>query len=206
MRVQTKFFVLAVALNVFTISICICSAGMLPYAFDKGKVWFLLGQDRHRGSDWTDFAGAGNSNEQTAAREFHEETMGVFSKTDDDPVKREGEGVEFAKQKIDQRFVVVHPSSGHKTFLVDVSSETECLGGVDEVKSKLEKTLARLTNLHYDGCYTEKSAFEWFEYDEFMKMIDGLGSQKMLLECRQTLKSGLDQLEKLKQNFFSEAK
>ena len=59
------------------------SAGILPYAVDNGKIFYLLGKD-WRDYGWSDFGGkcemTDASTEHTACREFYEETMGsVYS-------------------------------------------------------------------------------------------------------------------------------
>ena len=57
------------------------SAGILPYTFDQtGKLLFLLGKDND--GDWSDFGGRcefkdRNNPENTASREYYEETLGA---------------------------------------------------------------------------------------------------------------------------------
>lgn len=56
------------------------SAGVLPYAKYKNKVYFLLGKDRNDNT-WSDFGGRSEINDNnsyinTASREFYEETIG----------------------------------------------------------------------------------------------------------------------------------
>ena len=58
--------------------------GILPITHFQGKILFLIGQERggkHPGT-WSDFGGKGNAGEsfeQTAAREFHEESREAYS-------------------------------------------------------------------------------------------------------------------------------
>ena len=59
---------------------CRYSAGILPYTYYQDKCLFLLGKD-HEG-DWSDFGGRcefkdSNEPENTACREFYEETLGA---------------------------------------------------------------------------------------------------------------------------------
>ena len=56
-------------------------AGVLPYAQWNGRHVILLGVDHHRPGYWMDFGGQSDSREtpeETAAREFSEETMFCF--------------------------------------------------------------------------------------------------------------------------------
>lgn len=70
----------------FSINI-FAAAGILPYCKDTntGEILILIGYDKHR-KGWTDFGGGrhnGETNEQTAAREGHEESLGELgSETD----------------------------------------------------------------------------------------------------------------------------
>jgi len=63
------------------------SAGILPYSVDSGgNVVFLLGQDVN--GDWSDFGGRSElrdngSCQQTASREFYEETLGSVKSMED---------------------------------------------------------------------------------------------------------------------------
>ena len=59
--------------------------GVLPYAVDEGKRYYLVGREKHEdgwdgSGKWSDFGGdpEGDSAVNGAAREFHEETMGFF--------------------------------------------------------------------------------------------------------------------------------
>lgn len=57
-------------------------AGILPYTIHKGKLYFLLGKDRYE-KYWSDFGGRPdpvdeNKIENTAVREFYEETIGAI--------------------------------------------------------------------------------------------------------------------------------
>ena len=52
-------------------------AGILPYTIKNNKLYFLLGENEHKG--WKDFGGTRDNNESiinTAKREFMEETLG----------------------------------------------------------------------------------------------------------------------------------
>ena len=59
------------------------SAGILPVIFEKDKTYILLGQESN--GSWSGFAGSQDGDEtpqETAFREFHEETAGIFDKVD----------------------------------------------------------------------------------------------------------------------------
>lgn len=64
----------------------IFGAGVLPYAWKDNEIWFLLGKERRddtwEGSEkWSSFGGKRELNqtvEQTAIREFYEESMGTI--------------------------------------------------------------------------------------------------------------------------------
>ena len=65
------------------VSIKAYNAGAFPYAYHQGKIWFLLGQEPHKNQTWDDFGGKSdpedrNDTRKTAAREFAEETKGIF--------------------------------------------------------------------------------------------------------------------------------
>lgn len=77
-------------------------AGLLCYSVDPiySCVYFLLGKERHNirwptgSNQWTDFGGRTAPNdtcaEDTAAREFFEETLAVVQYFEDDPIPRTG--------------------------------------------------------------------------------------------------------------------
>ena len=59
------------------------SAGILPVIFEKDKTYILLGQESN--GSWSGFAGGQDGDEtpqETAFREFHEETADIFTEVD----------------------------------------------------------------------------------------------------------------------------
>lgn len=68
-------------------SVAFTAAGVLPYSISEGRLLFLLGKEERRTANggttyvWQDFGGAregGETEAETAAREFAEETFGLF--------------------------------------------------------------------------------------------------------------------------------
>ena len=61
------------------------AAGIIPYTFFNGTIYFLLGLERSN-NKWSGFVGGsetGETPQQTALREFHEETTMSFLKLND---------------------------------------------------------------------------------------------------------------------------
>ena len=61
------------------------AAGIIPYTFFNGNVYFLLGLEKSN-NKWSGFVGGseiGETPQQTALREFHEETTMSFLKLND---------------------------------------------------------------------------------------------------------------------------
>lgn len=87
-----KKFFLGIVISLVSLPVFIAAmqvrynAGGFPYAMHDGKIWFLLGEDPHRGNNWTDFGGKSSRSDHddtrlTAAREFAEETNNIFGNT-----------------------------------------------------------------------------------------------------------------------------
>ena len=110
---------------VFLLSTMPVYCGILPYIKEKGRIYFLIGQEAG-GNDkykWSDFSGKPKKREtpkQTAAREAAEETGYVFG----------GKG--FWAGKIKNK-------PGKYFFVANISQEVRKLGGRGAVLAKLRK-------------------------------------------------------------------
>lgn len=153
-------------------------AGVVPYMVDKGDVYLLLATDSHRkGLGYLDFGGTQDPGEtlaQTAAREAHEETMGVFSSTDSDPKKLRSQGISFFSKRLNPALKVERISrSNGLVYFVDVTSEVNRFGGRQQTVNKLYSTVRRLKRKRIGHCFTEKDSFKWFKSDVIESIIPG---------------------------------
>ena len=126
-------------------------AGVVPYVryAATGQIYFLLGKDVSR-SGWTDFGGTGKADKATAAKEAHEETMGVLAGNDSrgqkilrKPVERASAGKSFFNRKLYDRMSAEITFKGgrhsYRTYFVNVTDKVDAMGGLDEVIRKLNK-------------------------------------------------------------------
>lgn len=175
----TLIFFLICSIQVFA-----KGAGIVPfYRHTNGDVSFLLGEDHHRRGVWTDFGGKadkGESFSDAAAREGHEETMGVFSGTSKDPKKNQSQGVEFFKKRIKKQLQVQSSKNDYKTYFVDVTDAVEVIkkeaitrkfpfnSNLDAVIKKLKGTRDKIGKKKDKkwGHYKEKIDFKWVTFEE----------------------------------------
>ena len=145
-------------------------AGILPYAQDQqGQIFFLLSRDHHDG--WVDFGGAGQADKKTAAREGHEETMGVFTGHYREPVRNCATACRAieARLKSDNKMQY----GGYASYLIDVTSTVKHHGGKANIRKLLEDTRRILRRKRgIPGCYLEKRDFCWFSKQKLLRAID----------------------------------
>ncbi len=159
-----------------TIPIILKCAGVLPYAFkENNALMILLGQEDESpewvdSKKWSDFCGGpkpGESHEQSAAREWWEETMGMYGSEAVylDMVKRSG--------------IKVMPAPDVVIFLVQVPYEPlvvatynniySCIAGCKVAHPKWKG--ARYLPSCPEG-YGEKTSLMWMRYDAVVADIE----------------------------------
>lgn len=126
-------------------------AGVLPFAFDKNSIYFLLGRENHE-KLFSDFGGGRDKKEQpheTAYREFVEETMNSL------------DGNEKIKNEL-QKTETVFINEGYHTFLVEVEKN-------DTVVTTYNRIFDKLSKCRCPVGLCEKSEFKWFTPSEILE-------------------------------------
>ncbi len=145
-------------------------AGIIPYIIEGGQLYFFLGTDSHKRANGYDaFSGAldrGEDIKTGAAREGHEETMGIFSGTQDDPKAKAATGIAFLKSRIQDGLCT---GSHGTTLYINVTDRVQKIGGRDATLKLFNTTLANLKGRGYAHEYTEKENFKWFTPRDFIR-------------------------------------
>jgi ADP-ribose pyrophosphatase YjhB (NUDIX family) len=135
-------------------------AGVLPYAYDAdGKLLLLLGREAHiegwaDADMWSDFCGSPKPGEaplDAAAREFREETMGVFGSLPECAAMIIGRGT------------VVYPSPGVVIYLVHIARDSATVDAYNRIYAHL--TECRHIRAHCGDGFLEKSEIRWMPAD-----------------------------------------
>ena len=76
-------YILSVFILLSLVNICLAqkNAGIVPYFKSGGQTFILIADHQFKDRGWASFGGKhvpGETNEQTAVREFHEETKNIF--------------------------------------------------------------------------------------------------------------------------------
>ena len=127
------------------------SAGILPVIKENGKIYMLLGKDL---GGWSGFSGGQDGDEtpqETAFREFHEETIGIFPDVDISFLQRNCFHVHNAKTPTGKIFVM---------YLVDFSS-LDTKNTTYDFHTAFEKTVR--------VCEREKTSVQWVEISNVFK-------------------------------------
>ena len=128
-------------------------AGVLPYAFENNKLYFLLGKEKYE-QLFSDFGGGVDHGEkpyETAYREFVEETMNSLKETEE--VKRK------LYKSEDQ---LSYFNQGYYTYLIEISKD-------DQVVNSYNRIFNNLANCKCPVGLCEKSEFRWFTPEEILK-------------------------------------
>lgn len=137
------------------------SAGILPYAFKRGTVYFLIGKEPN--GLWADFGGGAESQDRTtkdtAAREFSEETRYVYGKyaLSRNLRKKCGQSCKQASVNYIKDHItggVQHPKRYYEMFLAHV----------DYIPASTFKRAYKVP--HY-----EKKDYAWVPADRFLSAI-----------------------------------
>jgi len=170
-------------------------AGILPYARDqRGNIFFLVSEDKHRRDVWTDFGGSGQADIDTASKEGHEETMGVFTGHYRHPYGWRRKGYAAIKKQLRSNTKRMATSKGdYATYLLDITDSVKHQNGKVNIIRHLHSTLrmlqnqkqslrkkkqrTRLTQYESDKlkrlkCFTEKRNFLWISKRDFLDSID----------------------------------
>jgi len=140
----------------------IYSAGILPYTYYKGSIYFLLGRDSD--NKWSDFGGRfepkdRNDYEATAAREFFEETLGSIYDYD------------YTKKLIKKcPKIISKTGSGHSYYMYLLK-----LQYTDLIRTKFLSTKNFISNviITIDKKYIEKNDIRWVSIETIEHSIEG---------------------------------
>ena len=127
------------------------SAGILPVIFENDKTYVLLGEE-YQG--WSGFSGRQDGDEtpqETAFREFHEETVGIFPEVD----------IKFLHKNCLHFYNTITPSKKmFVMYIVDFSSIF-----TQDTSVKFNEALKRTNN----KCEMEKTSIQWVEISNITK-------------------------------------
>jgi hypothetical protein len=151
-------------------------AGIVPYIKENNKIYFLLGLDGHRKTlGLTDFGGKADKGEtlqEAAAREGHEETMGYFSKTSNNPGSKANmnKGTKFFLDRISNGLMCHRTGNGaYGTYFVNVSD-------IVKNRSKTISDLKKIRNKMNKHSFKEKIDFKWVESNDLFNANQGTRS------------------------------
>lgn len=165
------------------------SAGILPYAKYKNKVYFLIGKDRNDNT-WSDFGGRsemndGNSFVNTASREFYEETIG--SVVDIEVIRKRLSSNENNYIKIESntlngsRYVMLITQIPYKNY-----------------KVIFNKTYSFIKYYKINKKYLEKVDMKWVSLETLLDCIDDNNDQCILRNVfRSTLQKCIPEIKSL---------
>lgn len=140
----------------------IYSAGILPYTYYKGNIYFLLGRDSD--NKWSDFGGRVEPKDKgdyelTASREFFEETLGSIYDYD------------YVKKIIKKcPKIISKTGSGHCYYMYLLK-----LNYTDITRTKFLSTKNFLKNIitNIDKKYIEKNDIRWVSIETIEHSIEG---------------------------------
>jgi len=127
------------------------SAGILPVIFENDKTYVLLGEEDGK---WSGFAGGQDGDEtpqETAFREFHEETAHIFPEVD----------YKFLRQNC---FHVYNTTTPSKKIFVMYSVDFSSLN-TESSNLQFQAALKNTTNAYE----REKSSIQWVEVSNILK-------------------------------------
>lgn len=141
------------------------AAGIVPYMIIEKTYYFLLGLERSNHL-WSGFVGGSEKNEtieQTALREFNEETGCIFE-----------EYLPFIEKKLNKKKPCMDVSGTGKNVYIYFLEFPE------ESQENIKFFMSSKKN---ESCYHEKSVLRWFTLDEIQKQRKMLYSlQTMILK------------------------
>ncbi len=160
-----------------TLNIKADGAGILPFVKEKNQIFFLVSEDRHRLGVWTDFGGKGEANIDDAAKEGHEETMGIFTGHHKKPYRQKYDAIPLLKQKLNEKMCLRKHffDCEYATYIFDATQSVRRLDGMEKTIKLFYSTLERLknkSNRYIYRCYSEKESFLWITKKELLQAID----------------------------------
>lgn len=147
-------------------------AGVIVYTMYEGRLYFLLGVDRKSG-EYTDFGGGcknGETLQQGAWREFHEESCGIFSI--------------LAENCLDNSIAVTTSKKDFAIFFIE--APTVLLN----IAPPLFHHVQNGTVLKSRKCM-ENIAIEWVDDDDFQNMIYDTDNKEMWSRIKGFLKNNM---------------
>lgn len=145
------------------------NGGVLPYAWKDGKVLICLGYEGGK-SSWSDFGGSferGETTEETAAREAHEESIGKFFKPNLDDTLADkqpnyNDGCKFMREKFSDENKVYRKD--YTFFIVEVPYVAP---------ADFLKTFATVKKRGIKNHYLEKKEIAWVEVSTLKEATKG---------------------------------
>lgn len=170
----------------------IYSAGILPYTYYKGTIYFLLGRDSD--NKWSDFGGRvepkdRSDYESTASREFLEETLG--SVYDYDTTKK-------LLKKCPK--IVSKTGSGHPYYMYLMKLEY-----TDLIRTKFYSTKNFINSVivTIDKKYIEKNDIRWISIETIEHSVEGkslIGLRNVFETTYKNFKKDINNI--IKKNIF----
>lgn len=163
----------------------IYSAGVLPYTFYKGTIYFLLGRDAD--NKWSDFGGRvepkdRSDYEATAAREFFEETLGSVYEYD------------YTKKLLKKiNKITSKTGSGHIYYMYLLKIQY-----TDLIRTKFMSTKNFISNVitTIDKKYVEKNDIRWVSIETIEHSVEGKSLINLRTVFSNTFKNYKDEIKK----------
>ena len=168
----------------------IYSAGILPFTYYKGTIYFLLGRDSD--NKWSDFGGRVEPKdkgdyEYTATREFFEETLGSVLDFD------------YTKKQLKKcPKIISKTGSGHSYYMYILKIPYS-----EIIRTKFNSTKNFLSNVvtTIDKKYVEKNDIRWISLETLQHSIEG----KSLISLRSVFvnsyKNNIQEINKYINNY-----
>jgi 8-oxo-dGTP pyrophosphatase MutT (NUDIX family) len=129
------------------------AAGIVPYITIENKKYFLVGLEKSN-NYWSGFVGKSEKNEtiqETALREFNEETACIFQEDLED----------IKKLLLNSTPVMDISGTGKNVYIYFLEFPVES-------QEKIKYFINSKASIE-DPCYHEKSILRWFSWDEIIK-------------------------------------
>jgi len=150
-------------------------AGILPYTIYKNKLYFLIGKDRYE-KYWSDFGGRSdpvdeNQIENTAVREFYEETIGAIY-----DIKIIKERIKNKKDTYTIKYI--KPNNVEYTMFILRIPYQDYRFTFNNVRNFIKYIIkCNKNNINLYKHFLEKEDIMWISYDSLIYHINNEGSK-----------------------------
>ena len=163
-------------------------AGILPVAYYRKTLFFLLGQERYLKS-WSDFGGGSHKGEipiDTAVREGYEEVNGLLGSQDE------------LKEKVDDNMILSLCYDKYTSYLFRTKYNKDLPTMFENTNQFAEVYLQDKIMQNHNGLF-EKSQIKWYSLDELQSSLDLMRNhyKEIVKSIIKNKKLIIKQLEKL---------